>query len=77
MAQREDFTPLLPAIDCPTLLLVGQQDAISPPAEMATMARAIPAARLVEIPAAGHLARRWSSPPQSNAAMLQFLAGLP
>ncbi len=76
MAQREDFTPLLPAIDCPTLLLVGQQDAISPPAEMATMARAIPAARLVEIPAAGHLAPL-EQPAAVNAAMLQFLAGLP
>ena len=76
MADRDDFTALLPAIDCPTLLLVGRQDAISTPAEMATMAGEIPAARLVEIPAAGHLAPL-EQPAAVNAAMLQFLASLP
>ena len=42
MARRADFTPLLPAIDCPTLLIVGREDVVSPPAEMAAMAAAIP-----------------------------------
>jgi pimeloyl-ACP methyl ester carboxylesterase len=55
LAERPDFTPLLPKIDCPTLLIVGQQDAISPVAEMTAMAHAIPGSRLVEIEAAGHV----------------------
>ncbi len=76
MAERDDFTPHLPAIDCPTLLVVGQHDAISTPAEMGAMARAIPGARLVEIPAAGHMAPL-EQPEQVNAALLQFLATLP
>ena len=75
MAQRQDFTPLLPTIDCPTLLIVGREDAISSPAEMARMARAIPGARLVEIPAAGHMAPL-ERPAEVNAALLQFLGEL-
>jgi len=42
LAERPNFTPLLPRIDCPTLLIVGRQDAISTVAEMNAMARAIP-----------------------------------
>ena len=55
MAQRPDMTAALPEIRCPTLVVVGSEDASSPPAEMRGMAAAIPAARFVEIPAAGHL----------------------
>ena len=39
----------------PTLVLVGEHDAISPPAEMKTIAAAIPGAEFVEIPDAGHM----------------------
>jgi pimeloyl-ACP methyl ester carboxylesterase len=56
LAQRADFQMLLPRIDCPTQLIVGGEDAISPPDEMAAMAAAIPAAGLVRIAAAGHMA---------------------
>lgn len=56
MAQRRDFAPLLPQVDVPTLVLVGEQDAISTPHEMRGMAQAIPAARYVEIEGAGHMA---------------------
>ena len=76
MAQRPDATSLLPAIDCPTLLIVGCQDVISPPDEMEALARAIPGARLVEIRGAGHLSPM-EQPEQVNAAMLQFLTALP
>ena len=44
MAQRADFTGMLAEIACPTLVVVGRHDAISPPSEMAAMARAIPGA---------------------------------
>ena len=75
MARRANFTPLLPAIDCPTLLIVGREDVVSPPAEMASMAAAIAAARLVEIPGAGHLSPM-ERPNEVNAAILDFLAEL-
>ena len=75
MARRADFTPLLPAIDCPTLLLVGREDVISPPAEMAAIAAAIPGARLVEIAGSGHLSPM-ERPREVNAAILNFVATL-
>jgi pimeloyl-ACP methyl ester carboxylesterase len=76
MAQRRDFTPLLAAIDCPTLVLVGGEDVISTPAEMAAIARDIPGARLVEIAGAGHLSPL-EQPVAVSAALMQFLDGLP
>ena len=56
MAVREDFTARLGAIRVPTLVLCGEEDAISPPAEMRSIAAAIPGAEYAEIPAAGHMA---------------------
>jgi len=73
MAARPDSTGLLAEIACPTLILVGQEDVITPVAEMRTMADAIPGARLVEIPRAGHLAPLENSA-AANAAIRAFLA---
>lgn len=55
MAQRIDATSLLPEIDCPALVIVGEEDVISPVAEMQGIAGVIPAASLVRIPQAGHM----------------------
>lgn len=52
---RVDSRPLLPTIKVPTLVLVGEQDAATPPALSDEMAAAIPGARLVKIPECGHL----------------------
>jgi pimeloyl-ACP methyl ester carboxylesterase len=52
---RVDSRPLLPTIRCPTLVLVGEQDAATPPALSEEMAAAIPGARLVIVPECGHL----------------------
>lgn len=52
---RADSRPLLPTIKCPTLVLVGAQDAATPPALSEEMAAGIPGARLVQIPECGHL----------------------
>jgi pimeloyl-ACP methyl ester carboxylesterase len=75
MAARADATPLLPHLDCPTLLVVGQHDAISPVAEMQSIAGQIPRARLVTISNAGHLAPA-ENPDEVHAALAAFLAGL-
>jgi len=56
LRDRPDRTKLLATLACPTLLIVGQEDAISSPEEMASMAAAIPSSRLIRIPGAGHLA---------------------
>ncbi|MCX7896898.1 MAG: 3-oxoadipate enol-lactonase [Rhodocyclaceae bacterium] len=50
-----DFLPRLPAVRAPTLVLVGEQDAGTPPAMARQLAERIPAARLAVIPGAAHL----------------------
>jgi len=73
MAERPDMTSALGEIRCPTLVIVGQEDVISPPAEMRGMAEAIPGARFIEISAAGHMAPL-ENPAAVNAAILAFLS---
>jgi pimeloyl-ACP methyl ester carboxylesterase len=72
LRDRPDRQGELSAIACPTLLLVGKEDKISPPAEMAAMASAIPGSRLVEIAAAGHLSNL-ENPNDFIAAVRSFL----
>jgi 3-oxoadipate enol-lactonase len=55
MRDREDSSPFLGEITIPTLVLVGEQDVLTPPTDARSMADAIPGARLVTIPEAGHL----------------------
>lgn len=55
MATRPDSTDVLPRINVPTLVLVGEEDAITPPADAERMSKAIPRARLVRIREAAHL----------------------
>lgn len=69
---REDSTALLPRIDVPALIIVGEEDALTPPAFSRDMHRAIPHSELVTIPAAGHLANL-EQPDPFNAALLRFL----
>ncbi|HJQ38172.1 MAG TPA: alpha/beta fold hydrolase, partial [Thermoanaerobaculia bacterium] len=55
MANRPDSSALLPTLRVPTLVVVGEEDAITPPADAERMAKAIPNATLVRIPNAAHL----------------------
>jgi 3-oxoadipate enol-lactonase len=55
MAQRQDATELLPDIAFPTLVIVGEQDALTPPAVAQEYTALIPGAQFVVIPQAGHL----------------------
>lgn len=75
MAARSDFSDRLGEIDCPTLLLCGAEDALSPPEVMRAMADGIPNSVYVEIPAAGHLAPL-EQPQEVNAALADFRAQL-
>ncbi len=75
LAERPNFTPLLAAIDCPTLVLVGRHDAISPVAEMTAIAQAIPGSRVVIIEDAGHVTPL-EAPEAVTLAMSDFLDNL-
>ncbi len=72
---REDVADRLRDIDIPTLIIVGEHDVISPPAEMRTITDAMPRATYVEVSGAGHMAPL-EAPAVVNAAIEHFLAGL-
>jgi 3-oxoadipate enol-lactonase len=55
MALRTDATALLSQITCPVLVLVGEQDALTPPDVARNYATQISGAQLSVIPHAGHL----------------------
>jgi 3-oxoadipate enol-lactonase len=55
MRDRPDSRDSLAQISIPTLVLVGEADALTPPADSQAMAAAIPGSRLVTVPGAGHL----------------------
>jgi len=55
LAERFDFTPTLGQIDVPTLIVVGEDDVITPPAGARAMHRAIPGAVIEVIPECGHV----------------------
>jgi pimeloyl-ACP methyl ester carboxylesterase len=75
MAKRADRRGDLVSITVPTLVLVGQDDVISPPSEAREIASSLPDARLEVIPSAGHLAP-YENPSAVNTVILRFLEGL-
>lgn len=72
LRDRPDRRAELSAIGCPSLVIVGSEDKISPPAEMSEIARAIPGSRLVEIMGAGHLSNL-ERPAEFVAAISDFI----
>ncbi|HYJ47220.1 MAG TPA: alpha/beta fold hydrolase, partial [Pyrinomonadaceae bacterium] len=76
MAARRDQTDLLPSINVPTLIVVGNEDSITPPAGAQAMRAKIEDSRLVIIEGAGHLSNV-EQPEQFNRALVEFLRGLP
>jgi len=75
MKGRSDQTDLLPSITVPTLVVVGESDAIVPLDVAEVMAKAIPGARLEVVPDAGHVANL-ENPEVFNRALTEFLAAL-
>jgi pimeloyl-ACP methyl ester carboxylesterase len=76
LRDRPDAGPGLAHIAVPTLVLVGDQDAITPPEKAKALADAIPNARLETIPVAGHLSNL-ERPELFTSAIRDFLDGLP
>ena len=73
LMSRPDSTPLLATIHVPTLILVGDEDTVTPVANAEEMQRAIAGAELVKIPGAGHLSNL-EQPEAFDAALARFLA---
>lgn len=76
MMDRPDSTPLLPSITVPTLVIVGEEDVLTPPAESEALAAALPRSTLVMIASAGHLSNIEQSQ-AFEASIEDFLASLP
>lgn len=70
MVQRADSTELLGGISCPTLVIVGEQDALIPPAVTQDYASRIPGVQFTVIPQAGHLSNL-----EQPEAFLQAMGG--
>ena len=73
MRDRTDHRDKLASIAVPTLIVVGDQDAITPPAVAEGMNREIPKSKLVVVKGAGHLTSM-EQPEQVTRAMAEFLS---
>ena len=69
---RPDSTPLLESIHCPTLVLVGDHDAVTPPPLSEELHRGIAGSELAIVEGAGHLSSI-EQPAAFNAALARFL----
>ncbi|HEX8476545.1 MAG TPA: alpha/beta fold hydrolase [Pyrinomonadaceae bacterium] len=72
MSVRRDQRDMLPHIDVPTLILVGSEDVLTPPADAEAMHRAIGGSRLEIIDGAGHMPNV-ERPSEFNRALSDFL----
>jgi pimeloyl-ACP methyl ester carboxylesterase len=76
MRDREGSESLLPGLaGLPTLVMVGEDDTVTPPEEARAMAQAIPGAQLAIIPGAAHLPPV-EQPTATTNALRDFLAAL-
>ncbi|HSL22465.1 MAG TPA: alpha/beta hydrolase [Vicinamibacterales bacterium] len=72
MITRQDSRPLLQTITSPTLVIVGEEDTLTPVANSEELQRGIRGSRLVTIPSAGHLSNL-EQPDAFNRAVRSFL----
>jgi len=71
LAARADSTPILREIRVPTLVVVGEEDAITPLADAEALQRGIAGSRLAVIPRAGHLSSL-ENPDEFNRQLRAF-----
>jgi pimeloyl-ACP methyl ester carboxylesterase len=76
MARRPDSFPTLATVSCPTLVVVGAEDTLTPLPEAEKMANGIKGAKLAKIPGAGHLPNI-ENPEPFDETLLHFIGGLP
>ncbi|MFM8291097.1 MAG: alpha/beta fold hydrolase, partial [Planctomycetia bacterium] len=73
---RPDMTEAMRHVRVPTLLVVGAEDAITPPECLMRAEAIMPCARLLVVPGAGHMTPL-ETPEVFNAAVLDFLRAAP
>ena len=72
LGARPDMTDAMRRVRVPTLLVVGAEDAITPPACMEAAMQVLPGARLLVVPGAGHMTPL-ERPDVFTASLLEFL----
>jgi pimeloyl-ACP methyl ester carboxylesterase len=75
LRDRPDATPGLASIAVPTLVVVGEEDVVTPPADAERLAAGIPGASIARIAAAGHLSTL-EQPDAFGRLLADFLARL-
>jgi 3-oxoadipate enol-lactonase len=75
MLGRPDSTSTLASIDVPTLIVVGEEDVLTPPREARAMHAAIAGSRLEILAGAGHVSN-FERPAAFNHVLGEFLAAL-
>lgn len=73
LGDRPDMSDAMRRVTVPTLLVVGAEDQLTPPACLEAAEAIIPNAKLLVVPAAGHLVPL-EAPDIFNRAVLEFLA---
>jgi len=72
LAKRPDSQATLPTIDVPTLVVVGEEDTVTPVSSAEIIANGVENGSLVKIPEAGHLSPL-ENPLAVNQALSEFL----
>ena len=72
MMERPDSMPLVQSLRLPALVIVGEEDELTPVDEAKKISDAIPGSTLVVIPSAGHLSNL-EQPEAFNKALVAFL----
>jgi pimeloyl-ACP methyl ester carboxylesterase len=73
LASRPDSSETASSLDVPALVIVGEEDVLTPPSEAEQLAELLPIAQLVRIPGAGHLTPL-EQPAQVNEELMVFLS---
>jgi pimeloyl-ACP methyl ester carboxylesterase len=75
MAERPDSVPTLKTINVPTLLLIGEEDTLTPVADGELMRQNIEGSDFRVIPKAGHFAP-WEQAAEVGKILRQFVDSL-
>jgi pimeloyl-ACP methyl ester carboxylesterase len=76
VAARPDSRPLLPTIACPTLVLCGDADLVTPLEHSREIAAGVPGAELQVVERCGHMLTM-ERPAEVNAALARWLTAQP
>jgi len=73
LGSRPDSSETASSLDVPALVIVGEEDGLTPPIEAEQLAELLPIAQLVRIPGAGHLTPL-EQPTRVNEELMVFLS---